>query len=162
VTQGWGASTEAYGDDKAEPRADEEGKEAPFAPIEEEPVKTLDQYLAEKNAKKVGDAPAARKANEGADDAKWKDAKPLVKEEEAYFAGKSDAGSKKTKSKKAKAVVVIEQTFAEERRDGSRGGRGGRGGSRGARGAREGRGGRQDNGYGVNVDDASAFPELGA
>lgn len=70
----------------------------------------------------------------------------------------------KNKTKKEKVHVEIEQRFVEEnkrggfRSDRGRGNRGGqRGGQRGGRGGR--RGGRQS---AVNLDDASAFPTLGA
>lgn len=118
------------------------------------------------------DLPEARKPNEGADDAKWKDAVALEKpEEEDFFGGKGQALKQKNKTKKEKVHVEIEQRFVEENKRGGergeRGGRGGRGGNRGGqrggqRGGRGGqrRGGRQ--GAAVNLNDASAFPTLGA
>lgn len=79
----------------------------------------------------------------------------------------------KNKTKKEKVHVEIEQRFVEENakrggfRGGERGERGGRGASRGGqrggqqRGGRGGRrGGRQS--AAVNLDDATAFPTLGA
>ena len=59
--------------------------------VEEEPeqnFKTLEQYLSEKNAKKSDEPVAVRRPNEGVDDSKWKDAVPLLKQEESLFAGK--------------------------------------------------------------------------
>jgi plasminogen activator inhibitor 1 RNA-binding protein len=56
----------------------------------EENLKTLGQYLAEKSTVKsaaLGER-EVRKANEGSDDAKWKDAVVLEKEEEVFYAGK--------------------------------------------------------------------------
>ena len=59
-------------------------------------------------------------------------------------------------------VVEIEQRFAEKTRGGNRGGRGGnrRGGERRGRG--NGRRGPKAAGPAVNIEDASAFPSLGA
>lgn len=62
------------------------------AAVEEEPeeqTKTLDEYLAAKKAAAAAALPELRKANEGADDSKWKDAVALEKqEEEDFFGGK--------------------------------------------------------------------------
>lgn len=63
--------------------------------VEEEPTKTYDEYLAERNsgdlAEKLGlQNLSLRKANEGADDAQWKNAKEYAREDEdgdAFFAG---------------------------------------------------------------------------
>jgi plasminogen activator inhibitor 1 RNA-binding protein len=61
--------------------------EEPVTPTEpEEVVKTLDEYLAEKANKNLKvTLPEARKANEGADDAKWKDAVAFSKVEEPEY-----------------------------------------------------------------------------
>lgn len=51
-------------------------------PVEvEPPVKTLEEYLAEKATITKHALPAPRKANEGEDGNKWKNAVPLVREE---------------------------------------------------------------------------------
>ena len=61
-------------------------------PEPEDNTKTYDEYLAEQagRSQKLGTpAQAPRKANEGADDAQWKDAVALQKkeEDETYFGG---------------------------------------------------------------------------
>ncbi|KAJ3282977.1 hypothetical protein HK104_010617 [Borealophlyctis nickersoniae] len=130
----------------------------------EEVLKTLDQYVAEVEAKKAAAALNVRKPNEGADDSQWKDAVVLKKEEEDFFVGKGAKGKKSVaaaaKEKAAKVFAPIEQRFADEPKRGGFGrGRGGRGGDRPQTGERRGRGGRS---AGVNVDDQTAFPTLGS
>ncbi|CAM0136847.1 hypothetical protein VKS41_007428 [Umbelopsis sp. WA50703] len=171
VEQGWGHAESA----EAEAATDAVKSSDPNAPeteaaVEEEPeeeTKTLEEYLASKKAAAPG-LPEARKPNEGADDAKWKDAVALEKpDEEDFFGGKGQSLKQKNKTKKEKVHVEIEQRFVEEnKRGGFRGERGGRGGNRGGqRGGQRGgrgqrRGGRQS--AAVNLNDASAFPTLGA
>lgn len=166
--QGWGHPETAEAEaakDTVSPN-DPAAAEEPATPVEpEEVVKTLDEYLAEKanKALKVG-RPEARKANEGSDDAKWKNTVEFVKTKETeYFSAKEKSSIKKEKVRKEKVVVEIEQRFQEksrfreERRGGNRGGdrRGGRGGNNR-------RNNRQSNGPSVNLQDDSAFPSLGA
>ncbi|KAG2183671.1 hypothetical protein INT43_006679 [Umbelopsis isabellina] len=177
VEQGWGHAESA----EAEAATDSVKSSDPAAPeaeaaVEEEPeeeTKTLEEYLASKKAAGPAALPEARKPNEGADDAKWKDAVALEKpEEEDFFGGKGQALKQKNKTKKEKVHVEIEQRFVEENkrggfRGGERGERGGRGGNRGAQrgGQRGGRGGQRRGGRqsaAVNLNDASAFPTLGA
>ncbi|KNC99453.1 hypothetical protein, variant [Spizellomyces punctatus DAOM BR117] len=127
----------------------------------EEVLKTLDQYLAEKN-KRAAEL-NVRKANEGADDAQWKDAVVLKKEEdEQLFAELAKPGKKKggAKEKAQKAFVNIDQRFADEQRGFNNRGRG-RGEFRG-RGDRNGDRRRGKNAGVVNVEDQTAFPSLGS
>lgn len=70
-------------------KAEGEATETPAAESEEnkepeEVFKTLDQYFAEK-AKPAAEV-SIRRANEGADEAQWKDAVVLKKEDEELFA----------------------------------------------------------------------------
>ncbi|KAI8912034.1 hypothetical protein PhCBS80983_g03209 [Powellomyces hirtus] len=151
---------------------DAEATETPAVEAEEvkEPednFKTLEQYIAER-ARPTNDK-NVRKANEGADDAQWKDAVVLKKEEdEELFADllkvkKSKAAAAKEKAQKT--FVNIDQRFTDEGRGGfSERGRGGRGGARGGRGGDRGapRGGRGRNAGGaVSIEDQTAFPSLG-
>eukprot|EP00158_Paraphelidium_tribonemae_P008943 Partr_v1_DN28731_c1_g1_i4_m62216 putative NA len=141
-----------------------DGNTPSVQPAEPElPVKTLDEYLAEKKAATlVNKKPAApvRKANEGADNSKWSKAVPFQREEVEEFSVGKEAAKKKAKEAKAKQTVDINVRFVEkEREQSSRGGRGGRGGSRGGNaGARGGRGGSKANA--PNLKDSSAFPIL--
>ncbi|KAI8816581.1 uncharacterized protein EV422DRAFT_279499 [Fimicolochytrium jonesii] len=151
-------------------------EETPREPEPEESYKTLEQFLAERT--KPATEAKVRKANEGADDAQWKNAVPLKKEEdEELFADllkvkKAKAAAAKEKAQKT--FVNIDQRFADEGRNtfsprggrgGNRGGefRGGRGGSdrNGGAGGRGGRGGRQSGaGSSVSIEDQNAFPSL--
>jgi hypothetical protein len=163
--QGWGHPETAEAEaakDTLKPE-DPAAAEEPATPVEpEEVVKTLDEYLAEKANKSLKIArPEVRKANEGADDSKWKDTVAFVKTEEPdYLPAKEKATAKKEKARKEKIFVEIEQRFQEKprfQRDDRRGGRGdrrGRGNNR--------RSGRQSNGPAVNLQDDAAFPSLGA
>ncbi|KAI9024293.1 hypothetical protein CLU79DRAFT_746474 [Phycomyces nitens] len=171
--QGWGhpesAQAEASADTPtaADPASAE--KETPIIPEEpEEIVKTLDEYLAEKAAKALKVAlPESRKANEGSDDAKWKDSVAFVKVEEPdFFVAKETKTIKKTeKVKKEKVLIEIEQrfqekarpAFREERRSGPAGGE-----RRGRGNGRRNNAPRQTNGPAVNLQDDSLFPSLGA
>ncbi|KAL1936581.1 hypothetical protein VTP01DRAFT_715 [Rhizomucor pusillus] len=170
--QGWGhpetAEAEAA-NDTTSPK-DPAGAEEPVkeAAEPEEQVKTLDEYLAEKANKSLKvSLPEARKANEGTDDSKWKDAVAFTKQEEPeYFAVKESKPAKKTeKQRKEKVVIEIEQRFQEPARSGFRG-RGNRGGQRGGfRGERRGNRGNnrsRNNAPAINIQDDAAFPSLGA
>ncbi|RKO92727.1 hypothetical protein BDK51DRAFT_29396 [Blyttiomyces helicus] len=173
----WGdevaAQTESKDETTESPEADAEKAVEPKEPAEPEEVQlTLEQYMAEQAAKKAVQEKAVRKPNEGADDAQWKDAVVLKKEEDEELfvvAPKGNKGKKvavPVKEKTAKATVAIEQRFATEpgsTRGGSTRGRG-RGEYRGARG-----GDRPNTGRGprpsaqtVNVGDQTAFPTLGS
>ncbi|KAI9202439.1 uncharacterized protein BJ171DRAFT_514062 [Polychytrium aggregatum] len=144
---------------------------------EEEKKKTLDQFLAEKNAK--ANALAAtniRRANEGADNAQWKDGVVLSKTAEEFIV----LSNKEQKPKKVaaaaakpvKAVFEIEQRFneparAERSERGERGERGERRGGNSSRGGNRGgnrpsRGTRPNTASAVKLDDTDAFPSLGA
>ncbi|CDH49015.1 hypothetical protein RO3G_16296 [Lichtheimia corymbifera JMRC:FSU:9682] len=170
--QGWGhpetAEAEAAKDTISPKDPAAEDVAAAEAAEAEEKVKTLEEYLAEKANKSLNVAlPEARKANEGADDKKWENAVAFVKEEEPeYFAvNKENKSAKKAadKQRKEKVVIEIEQRFTEKAaRGGNRGGRGGerRGGERRGRG--NGRRGPKSAAPAVNIQDAAAFPSLGA
>ncbi|KAI8099461.1 uncharacterized protein BX664DRAFT_321292 [Halteromyces radiatus] len=162
--QGWGHPETAEAEaakDSVNPK-DPAAAEEPVTPTEpEEVVKTLDEYLAEKALKslKVG-LPEARKANEGTDDAKWKDTVAFQKTEEPDYLPAKEKTVKKEKTAKAgKVFVDIEQRFQEKPRF-QRDQRSGRGDRRGRQSNR--RGGRQSNGPAVNIQDDAAFPSLGA
>lgn len=148
---------------------------------EEDNTQTYEEYLAEQAAKKVQrDLPAARTANEGADDSQWKDAVALARKGEAsqeWFLGTQKTETAKVKKvKDTKTYIEITANFKPPRRDGParEGGDRGRGG-RGGRGRGEGRGGRggargesaprgaaprAPRAAAVNVNDAAAFPTL--
>ncbi|PWN41260.1 hypothetical protein IE81DRAFT_348511 [Ceraceosorus guamensis] len=154
------------------------------APIPEEEVdttKTLDEYLAERAAKKftIGNASAPRQVE--ADESAF--GTRFVREAVEEEAKKANPNYKpREKSAKTKQFLEIEQTFAPaagSERGGRGRGRGGRGGDRGSerggrgrgrgdgsRGAGRGRGGAgytRGGGAGgaVNLQDQSAFPTLG-
>ncbi len=141
---------------------------AQVAEEEEEKVLTLEQYLATKKPVSVQLTASARKANEGADDAQWKNTMVLNKTQEDFIhlAKEQEAATKSSsKTKQTKQFLAIEQRFSDEEKEKSfqstRGGRGGRGGERGrggdrGRGTRGGRGGRGQSSY------DSEFPSLGA
>jgi plasminogen activator inhibitor 1 RNA-binding protein len=97
---------------------------------------TLDEYLKTK-AKPAFELPAARRANEGADDSQWKDAVPLEKEEEELFGELKKASKTAKKTKERKEVVTLDiqprPLYQPESTRGRGGFRGGRGGSRGGR-----------------------------
>lgn len=129
----------------------------------EENTKTLEEYLAEKKDAQSFRLNEARKANEGADDGQWKNAVVLEKEDDVFFIGKESEAKLRTKNKKEKVFLEIDQP-AHRSNDDRRGGRGGRGG-RGRGGNNNGRGGNKSNSRGqssVNLSDAKAFPTLGA
>jgi len=177
-TSGWGVPADgeaAANADNGKPahksrRDDEE---------EEDNTLTLDEYLAKKKAEDsaVPKLEGGRKIG----DADWKDAVPLVKDENdvVYFAGKAKSVPKPRTKKEEKISILIDGHFDRPGRDGGRGRGGrGRGGDRGDRGrggggsGRGGRGGRRGESLGngdswgnnakpVDVDDQSAFPSLG-
>jgi len=163
------AGTGSWGDPiVSELEAVEGGDVVAPAPVDAEPVepvepeiehKTLEQYLAEKNASKKASSVTPRQANEGADKSQWKDSVVLAKEEEDFLVlSKPKSTASKGKPKAEKQFLDIEQKFTDEGRSndsrGERGGRGGRGGSRG--GAR----GGASSSRSVNVSDQAAFPSL--
>lgn len=192
MEKGWGqsATTEEDARDETGFVADVDGVVSPVdangdAVESEPPVKTLDDYLAEKAAAKKPSLalPVQRQANEGADASKWKNTVAIQRppvEEEMFFkptaAGKKDkaVAAQQQKSTKSNKTVAIEVKFMDEpaprfersERGGSRGGaRGGasRGGaSRGGAsrgGASRGQGSTRG-GPTPNVSDKSAFPTL--
>ncbi|KAI8981906.1 hypothetical protein BDF20DRAFT_818655 [Mycotypha africana] len=164
IEKGWGKAgvSEAEAEkDNTDASPDKEEQTTPVEP--EEVVKTLDEYLAEKANKSLKvSLPEARKAND-ADDAAFKDAVAFVKkEEEDFFVPKETKSAKKSnaeKPRKEKVFVDIEQRFVEKPRSEFR------------RNDRR-NGGRNNNnrrslkknaaGPAINLQDASAFPTLGA
>jgi len=160
INQGWGHATENL--DKTA-KVDSDGREADSSaePIvdPEDSFKTLEEYYAEVKAHKAdADSKSVRKANEGVDESKWKDTKPLVKEEEDFFTGKSlNAKARKNKDKATKTFVEIEQTFNTPERRGER--RSTRGPQRGNRGSD--RAPKNSGAHSVSLNDESAFPSLG-
>lgn len=115
-------------------------------PEPEDNHKSYNDYLAEKEAKRMADlslgAKEARAPNEGQkENKKWAKAKPLEKEEEAAFFEGKEAKAKRERERKTKERIDIDYTFQEPER-GGRGGRGARGGRGSERGEFRGRGGR--------------------
>ena len=182
VQSGWGhaptseeeSRKEEEGATTQEQTEDQQVASPPAEAVEEAPVKTLDDYLAEKAAHKLNvSLPAPRRANEGVDESKWKNTVVIKRdeEEEVYFAiNKEDKKKPQVTKQPTKVALPVEQTFfdAKPTRGGPReGGRGGaRDGVRGGRGGR-GRGGQrggayrgQSRAFAPNVNDASAFPIL--
>ncbi|KAI9252010.1 hypothetical protein EDC94DRAFT_547440 [Helicostylum pulchrum] len=171
VNQGWGhPGTAEYEGAKdtlnpADPDAPET-TETPAPVAEEEQVKTLDEYLAEKANKSLKvSLPEARKAND-ADESAFKDAVALTKQEEVdFYAPKETKPTKKAteKTRNQKVLVDIEQRFEDNRGRGDRGDRGGRGG-RGDGNARRGGNSRKEStkSPAVNIEDTASFPSLGA
>lgn len=168
INKGWGkaetAEAEAAKDtlNPADPDAPEQESAAPVE--EEEQVKTLEEYLAEKANKSLKvSLPEARKAND-ADESAFKGTVAFAKEEfEEFYVSKESKTSKKTteKTRKEKVFVDIEQRFQEKsrpefRKNDRRGGRGGNKNNNGRRAP------KANNGPAVNLQDASAFPTLGA
>lgn len=191
VQQGWGAGEEASAENVSS-AAVVAGSELPEGEIvatnvkeEEEvepPVKTLDEYLAEKAANglnlKSTKKAALRKANEGTDLSKWSHAVPLERrlpeEQQSYFPKQSPSAQSAVEkkpsegtsnsgavAKKQTAAVNIDIRFnqpALSSRGGSRtsSSSSGRGGSRGS--------GRNSTNKSrtsaPNLKDSSAFPIL--
>jgi plasminogen activator inhibitor 1 RNA-binding protein len=96
--QGWGGDegkreleAENQGSTDAQTEAKTtEGQEGATEPEPEDKTMTLDEYLAERAAKGLAiELPAARTANEGADDSQWKDGVQLLRKagetEEEWF-----------------------------------------------------------------------------
>jgi plasminogen activator inhibitor 1 RNA-binding protein len=156
TTMGWGeaGTAELQGaNDVLDPKDPDAPESNRFNADEaaEENFKTLDQYLKEKKDVHVPTL-QPRKPNEGSDDSQWKDAVALQKEEDNYFIGKEEAGSKsKNKSKKGKVYLEIDQPAHRS---------GGRNqGGRNYRGRQHAKRGEQAS---LNLSDVSAFPTLGA
>lgn len=144
--------------------ADPDAPEKEVAPVEEEEqVKTLEEYLAEKANKSLKvSLPEARKAND-ADESAFKGTVAFAKQEfEEFYISKETKTTKKTeKVRKEKVFVEIEQRFQEKARpefrknNDRRGGRPNNKNSNNRRAAKS-------NVPAVNLQDASAFPTLGA
>ncbi|THH19859.1 hypothetical protein EW146_g1385 [Bondarzewia mesenterica] len=134
---------------------------------EEDNTLTYEQYLAQQKEAAAAAVPkleGIRQANEGADDALWKDVVPKEKkneEEDAYFA---KSAPKARAKKDEKVFLEIDARFERPSRGGrGRGGDRGRGGERGGRG-RGARGARASRTNGssptIDVGDETAFPSL--
>lgn len=168
VNKGWGkaGSSEAEAAKDTLNPADPDAPEAEAAaPVEEEEqVKTLDEYLAEKANKSLKvSLPEARKAND-ADDSAFKGTVAFAKEDFEEFYVAKETKTKKTteKVRKEKVFVEIEQRFQEKarpefRKNDRRGGRGGNNNNKNNR-----RSTKNAAAPAVNLQDASAFPTLGA
>jgi plasminogen activator inhibitor 1 RNA-binding protein len=143
--------------------ADPDAPEQEVAPVEEEEkVKTLEEYLAEKANKSLKvSLPEARKAND-ADESVFKGTVAFAKKDfEEFYISKETKTTKKTteKVRKEKVFVEIEQRFQEKARPEFRKSndrRGGRPNNKNNRRA------AKSNVPAVNLQDASAFPTLGA
>ncbi|KAI9468129.1 MAG: hypothetical protein EXX96DRAFT_592028 [Benjaminiella poitrasii] len=172
INKGWGKAGQS------EAEADKDASEAPEAEVaaveqqqEEEKVKTLDEYLAEKANKSLKvSLPEARKAND--DDSAVFDGAVVVSKQEAeeYFVGQT-AQPKKTKSSTEKVprkvFVEIEQRFQEkprpEFRNNNRRNNGGNNNRRNGGNNNRRNGGKKNSAApAINLQDASAFPTLGA
>eukprot|EP01135_Chromosphaera_perkinsii_P004183 Nk52_evm2s271 gene=Nk52_evmTU2s271 len=161
----WGKS----GEEEAERNKDAEGEDRENEEVEEEEEEvqmTLDEYKKKLESERPAlSLPSERKANEGSDDKKWKNAKQIVKgEEEVFFVAKEVNKPKKGTEKKAHAKETLEVNFkfneTHPAPSGGRGGRGGRGrgGPRGGGASRGGFAGRRN--QAPNVNDRKDFPTL--
>lgn len=156
---GWGTGAEGTGDfnaseenpafkDSAAPAEDFSGNGfAEQEPEQEDNHKSYNDFIAEREAKRMADLnlgpKEARAPNEGQkENKKWKNAKPLEKEEEAAFFEGKEAKAKRERERKTKERLEINYEFQETERGGRGGARGGRGGRGGERGEFRGRGGR--------------------
>ncbi|KAJ2841862.1 hypothetical protein GGI22_007747 [Coemansia erecta] len=124
--QGWLGDTKALVTDgeKAteEAKNDQDGTATPAPPTEEpeEVIKTLDDYLKEKNSSKIDSARVLRKANEGGvDKNQLKDGVALERVEEDFFAPRVGPKSRKQKERKEKIHVDINQHFVDQQRRGA-------------------------------------------
>ncbi|KAI7889772.1 uncharacterized protein EV154DRAFT_544366 [Mucor mucedo] len=173
VNKGWGkaenAEAEASKDTVASADPSSAEQEVAAAPVEEEEqVKTLEEYLAEKANKSLKvSLPEARKAND-ADEAAFKGTVAFAKEDfEEFYTSKETKAPKKAaeKAKKEKVLVEIEQRFQEKARPEFRkttnDRRGGRGGNNNTK-SNGRRAPKANNGPAVNLQDVAAFPTLGA
>ncbi|KAI9275333.1 hypothetical protein BY458DRAFT_473382 [Sporodiniella umbellata] len=159
INKGWGkpgkSEVEGAKDtlNPADPDAPEQ--EAPVAAEPEEAVKTLDEYLAEKANKSLNvSLPEARKVDDSAFEGAVVHSKEDVGE---FFVSNKEAKAKKTteKSRKEKVVVDIEQRFQEKPRNDFR-----KNDRRDNK--NKGRKSTKSNAANVNLQDAAAFPSLGA
>jgi len=126
---------------------DENGVSADKLPAEpEDNTKSYEQYLAEQLEKRaaLNDRPlSTRQANEGSSK-KFPEGKAFARDEEENFIAGSGGKQGRTRERKAKSTLDIDQAWVEQQessRGGDRGDRAPRGG-RGGRGRGEGRGGR--------------------
>ncbi|KAG1439850.1 hypothetical protein G6F56_012145 [Rhizopus delemar] len=161
VNKGWGkpGKSEAEGAkdtlNPADPDAPEQ--EAAAAPVEpEEVVKTLDEYLAEKANKTLNVAlPEARKVDDSAFEGSVVHTKEVVQD---FYVSNKETKTKKTteKTRKEKVLVDIEQRFQEKPRNDFRKN------DRRDNKNNKNRKSNKSNAPSVNLQDAAAFPSLGA
>ncbi|KAI9506427.1 hypothetical protein BX070DRAFT_180864, partial [Coemansia spiralis] len=154
--QGWlgdNAAVVADGEKAAEEaqKDSQDGTATPAAEEPEEVVKTLDDYLKERNSNKVDAKRTLRKANEGVDKSQLKNSVALEKVEEDFFAPQVAPKARKQKERKEKIHVDIEQRFVDEQRRGAF--RNTRNGPR----TNDRRGPRQNR---ININDERDFPSL--
>ncbi|KAJ2899609.1 hypothetical protein IWW38_000911 [Coemansia aciculifera] len=154
------AATEA-----AKKDGQEGGASAPV--VEEEPeevIKTLDDYMKERQSASVDPKRTLRKANEArVDQSQLKGQVALNKDDEDFFAPVVAQKSRKQKVRKEKVFVDIEQRFADDssRRGAFRGApRGGNAAGPQNRGGRGGPGAGSRSANRVNINDEQAFPSL--
>lgn len=166
INKGWGKaeSAEAEAAKDTLKAADPTAPEQEVAPVEEEEqVKTLEEYLAEKANKSLKvSLPEARKANDS-DEAAFKGTVAFAKEDfEEFYVSKETKSTKKSteKTRKEKVFVEIEQRFQEKARPEFRKNNDRRGGRPNNK--NNNRRSAKSNGPAVNLQDASAFPTLGA
>ncbi|KAJ2008151.1 hypothetical protein H4R26_000356 [Coemansia thaxteri] len=169
--QGWLGDDAAMVQDGAQASADakKDGQDAPApaAAVEEpeEVVKTFDDYLKERKPA-AEEQRTLRKPNEArVDQTQLKGGAFTVdKKEDVYFAPIATQKSRKTKERKEKVFVDIEQRFDEPRRTGGPAFRGGaRGGAASGPQNQFRRGGAAAGGSRparVNISDERAFPSL--
>ncbi|KAJ2747514.1 hypothetical protein GGI20_000503 [Coemansia sp. BCRC 34301] len=147
--------------------AKKDSQDSAAAPVtEEEPeevIKTLDDYMKERESASIDAKRTLRKANEArVDQSQLKGQVALDKKDEDFFAPIVAQKSRKQKVRKEKVFVDIEQRFSDESRRGAfRGGP--RGGSNAGPQNRGGRGGSSAgprSGNRVNINDERAFPSL--
>jgi hypothetical protein len=85
-------------------------------PEPEDNSKSYEEYLAELAEKKLAlgaGIPEARKPNEGKQDKKWANAKPIAKEDEEDFVAGSGGKAKRVRERAKKEVLEIDQRFVE-------------------------------------------------
>ncbi|KAI9478506.1 MAG: hypothetical protein EXX96DRAFT_571174 [Benjaminiella poitrasii] len=159
INRGWGeaGTAEFQGAhdvlDPNDPDAAEAG--TPRAETPQDHTKTLDEYLQEKKSSQNFRLDQGRKPNEGVDDSQWKGAVVLEREEDAYFVGKETETKVKSKTKKEKVYLEIDQPSHRSNSNNRGGQRQGRGGRNNQRNHRNGE-------NTVNLSDSTAFPTLGA
>jgi len=131
-------------------------------PVPEEEVDNSMTFEEFQNSKVKVDAPSARGAE--VDDSQWKSVSGFKKAEDDPFADLLVEKKLKSKGKKGKTLMHLDEFVGDDVRSSDRsdrrGGRG-RGRGRGGRGNNNGRGYNSRRSDNVNLNDSSAFPKLG-